>query len=688
MRSIELQFTINTLEDFHIGTGLDCVSLYDDGQYKDRDGNPAIRTETLKGLIKQSCSEVVKILNSEYKPAFDQLFEFKNLGSLDVYVEYVKGSANIPFVIHRFTKIDQESGIAETGSLRDIEFGSKGCRFEAEIRFLLINDEHEETVRELLIYGIRNLKWLGGYRRRGFGAVKCEPKQSIPENETAKQINLSGRAFRLRLELQDDVCLAGAGQTGNIIQTMDYISGTTVMGMLRNILLKINKPDNCFFDDGNMRVTNFYPVKSGSNGLVIPVPLSLRKKKSIEKYRNFYLGKREKGACKREIPHWALQQKNAKAEENQLKNIVSQDTLIERNNQETSKDKSFASGYIICANYPDFADAIYYNPNRLLIMRNSIDAETQTTKDNALFSQEMIEKKTQFTGEITFVTEEAGKAFIETCQDWLVGKYCLHAGRGGKPIKIIDIQPVNENRSETISLRQESPRNIAITLISDAILFNEELMPETELKPDHLGLENELKLIKSITTGRIHQSFCGVAGLRRFSDRVISKGSCFLYEMQNGAAQEAVIEKLRILAEKGIGLKTDEGFGSFLVNMPLHWTSVPREQSREYITSAKTPQYLVDKLNKTEELLQRAREESGIIKETSENFVNRIISYMEVRYSKETLKIEIEHGKSTRNSQKWKEFEVLFNKLADDDDFYEIIKLIYLKKKSKGGQRK
>jgi len=109
MRSIELQFTINTLEDFHIGTGLDCVGLYDDGQYKDRDGNPAIRTETLKGLIKQSCSEVVKILNSEYKPAFDQLFEFKNLGSLDVYVEYVKGSANIPFVIHRFTKIAQRA---------------------------------------------------------------------------------------------------------------------------------------------------------------------------------------------------------------------------------------------------------------------------------------------------------------------------------------------------------------------------------------------------------------------------------------------------------------------------------------------------------------------------------------------------------------------------------------------------
>lgn len=83
MKPINISFKIETHEDFHIGTGMDNVGLFDDGQLKDENGFPLVRTETLKGLLKQSCLEIRnefgKFEEKEYYDAFDQMFDFKNL---------------------------------------------------------------------------------------------------------------------------------------------------------------------------------------------------------------------------------------------------------------------------------------------------------------------------------------------------------------------------------------------------------------------------------------------------------------------------------------------------------------------------------------------------------------------------------------------------------------------------------
>ncbi len=43
------------------------------------------------------------------------------------------------------------------------------------------------------------------------------------------------------LENLDDVTISERGQIGNGIKTLDYIPGTTILGMLRNILFLENK---------------------------------------------------------------------------------------------------------------------------------------------------------------------------------------------------------------------------------------------------------------------------------------------------------------------------------------------------------------------------------------------------------------------------------------------------------------
>lgn len=686
MKAINLQFTINTKEDFHIGTGLDCVGLYDDGQLKDSDGNPAIRSETLKGLLKQSCLEVRKISEDDYKEAFDQVFDFKNLGSLDVFVEYLKDSSTSPFIIHTFTAIDPETGKGKDGSLRDIEFGSKGCQFKCEIHFELKNDNFETKVIELLRYGIKNLKWMGGYRRRGFGAISCDNVQEIELSELAKNDVLVGTKFRILLKLKDDVCLGGAGQTGNNIHTMDYISGTTAMGMFRNILLKMNKSGLKFMDAGNVSVSNFYPTDQSSidDQVVIPAPASLRQKKKVARYAEYYIN-RKKDVETLEIPPWALKAVPEGGNDRLLKDIISQDTLIDENEKDQSgaSDKSISNEFIIFENADmKWQTARFYKPQKTVIMRNRISEKTQTTSDDDLFSQEMIVSGTNFMGEISFCEDEQAQTFITEYRDWLSGKYNFHVGRGAKPIELVAIKAVPDEILAIKPARNGEKEYFTITLKSDVILYDDNLMPETVIHPKHLNLENEVTLLNHIGANRIHQSFSGLAGLRRFSDRVISKGSCFYYQINESSDTEDVMNKLAILAKSGLGFKTDEGFGEILINLSVH--QINKIDSAKYyyqLENSKLPAYQQNKLERSEMLHNIANKLAKEYKSKNVgiNFINKIIAYMEAGYDYAVIAEEIRHGKTTSNGEKWKEFEKLYNNPEIGQNRDEIIHLIHLK---------
>jgi len=670
MKAINIEFTIETLEDFHIGTGLDCAGLYDDGQVKDSSGNPAIRPETLKGLLKQSCLEVKRNLKG-YDDAFNELFYFKNLGSLDLFIEYKGCESNNPFIIHTFTAIDKKTGTGKKGSLRDIEFGSKGCKFDCKLHFELKNDIQYEKVKKLIEFGIKNLKWMGTSRRRGFGEIKCKNVNDYNIKLKPKPI-ISDEKFRVFLELQDDVCIAGAGQTGNIIHTLDYISGTTALGMLRNPLLKMNKSTD-IMDDGNISVTNFYPIgKEWNNDLktkmVIPVPSSLRKNKGVDQFEEYYRDKRNNDDIL-EIPYWALDAKPTKGNKKSFKNIVSQDTLIDDNNtdQDGASDKSISGEYLVFDdNKLNWENAKFFKPKKNLIMRNRITESTQSTDDDGIFTQEMIEKGTVFVGEISFDSNAISAVNNSNNLDQKNDKTTF------KPIVIK--KKVNDKKIEV--------KVFSVTLFSDVILYDDKLMPETVIHPKYLGFDGEIKLINSISSTRIHQSFSGLAGLRRFSDRVISKGSCFLYELKDKAKWDNVKKKLEELPNK-IGFKTDEGFGQIIINLSVHQIGKMKNANFAYeLENPELPKFQIKELIQNEELLIKAEELKKKHSISSSTFINRIIGYMEAKKSEEFLTEKIEHGKTTSSEKHWNLFKNLFNDSIlnnkSKDEKYTIIRLAYL----------
>ena len=715
MKLITIAFEINALEDFHIGTGLDCTGLYDDGQLKDDQGNPSIRPETMKGLLRQSCREIKRAFPGTYDGAYNAVFHFREMGSLDVSVSY-QGCDTSPFIIHTFTAIDSKTGTGLDSTLRDIEFGAKGCRFDCRVYLELRQEKLFEKTKQLLQLGIRNIKWIGGLRRRGFGAVRCRIFQrdfgSASNNFDEEQI---GCCVRLLLEFQDDVCLSGAGQTGNHIHTLDYITGTTALGMLRNILLKTtDKEDLSFMDDGNVSITNFYPTpkKKLDDSVVIPAPASLRKRKSLDQYRQYYLDRRSEPESDQEVPHWMIRPVLKQGDNPQhFFHYVNQDTLIEDNVKDPDgfSDKSISGEYIVFDNNSlDPSSAGFFKPKKILVMRNTITPETQTAEENALYTQDMIGSGTCFAGMIRFSDTEKAERFKTVYKDWLTGKLNFHAGRGGKPLAVKDVKLLEapetlEEKKTFFTDLQDTAGNFlfSVTLLSDLILYDENLMPETILHPRYLKLDKELKLEKYLVSNRIHQSFSGLSGLHRFSDRVITKGSCFLYSLTENGEYDLVKNALLELEANCIGLKKEEGFGRVAVNLPVHAGNPGQISNENYaykVIQSQIPGFLKSELEKIDADLAEAEKSVKVhlsySKESGNTFINRIISYMEAGVPGETIEQELTHHtqRRTKAADNWKTFKQAWDKLngsrSDNqpekfqEQIYRLIKLAHLLKKA------
>ena len=404
-----------------------------------------------------------------------------------------------------------------------------------------------------------------------------------------------------------------------------------------------------------------------------------------------------------------------------FRNIANQDTLIEtKETDETGvSDKSISGEYLIFDDYKAMKTetAVFFKPKKELVMRNSITPETQSTDDNALFTQDMIKKGTKFVGYLKFKNDKSSKDFVTVYEDWITGKYNFHTGRGGKPVLLKEIKSISEIPQPRISeLEVKGKKNqFTITLLSDTILYDDNVMAETVLHPKHISKTLRLKIKKEpeksdvvlknhISANRIHQSFSGLAGLRRFSDRVVSKGSCFLYELHNGKTISDVKNDLIKLQNEGIGFKKDEGFGRIVVNLSVHdFQKNDKELIQTFkLSKIEISDFYRDDLTEKNKLISEATKLiPDEFKYKGSTFTNRIISYMEAEYPAQEIDIEIKRSidKKTNAKDNWETFKKYFwDKLKDiyssntenqmfsnQKRVYELIKISHLKIKLNNG---
>ena len=182
-----MEYSITFYTNWHCGSGLSSGADCDALVAKDKNGLPFVPGKTIKGLLREAATEVVKfkkidkgneklikIFGLPYKSNDDDTVNqgetyFSNAQLLKNEEDVLKNSDLTKYLFdsHAFTKIDK-NGIAADTSLRRME-SVVPCVLYGEI--LNIPNGCEDILKDALKY----TKRLGLDRNRGFGRCDFQP---------------------------------------------------------------------------------------------------------------------------------------------------------------------------------------------------------------------------------------------------------------------------------------------------------------------------------------------------------------------------------------------------------------------------------------------------------------------------------------------------------------------------------
>ena len=666
MQIIKITCIMEMLEDFHLGTGTGNIGLFDDGQYRDQ-GVVSIRESSLKGLLKDSCRQINQYhadfadgKEDDCNKYYHRIFEsHQDLHSLDIQIEPTSPEEKRNnTVIHFFTALDSETGTAQANTLRSLEFGAKSLKFRVRVSYIC-QDEDSEAIKDYLEEALRNIKSLGGHRRRGFGALHISEIQStLSSPEAVETLTCSGSSIELILELQEDTLISAKAQSGNMLETNDYITGTTILGMLRAKLLGM-KIKNAYLDDDSVRASFFYPLPvlaPDAKYIVHPVFTSLRKKKDYRK-----VGKDEE-----QIPIWALCERSP--QQKSVADILSQNTL-RTDIEHSDPSKGMYDGYLCLktSESQDWGKALYYKARTRTHQRNDIDPSKQRTKqDGGVFVEQRIEKGSCFMGRLHFKDESACADFCRDFSPWLSGANMLNLGRGAKPCKIKSYTVLSV--SDTNHSLVLDDNSFTISLISDVVLFDAKLRPVSHFNEECLAsllgdsyCKDDFVLERYSERSGITSSFSGTTGLRRFRDIAIRKGSSYRFVLQDPTKTESLVKDLQALEQTGIGIKKNEGFGVIVINHPIHGIAPAQLSSdqaeaklcvAESIVNNAESRRLTDKAkvyHEADDLLSKLQKEKNETRDLWKSFAFKIINLISENDSRNALNAKLHDIEEVKN---------------------------------------
>lgn len=191
-----IKATIRFNSDFHIGSGVGKAGYIDSLFVKDTDGKPVITGQTLKGIIKDSCTRIARsfgiscddnrkcdcliceIFGRESRPG-KYLFTPARLkeNGKDKEEEYP---------IRKRTSIDKETGTAKEHALFSTEVAPLNLEFKFTIK-PKPSKKPDSLEKTLLIAGILWTREIGGNRRRGLGHCRMTVEEPVVNKEGLKQ---------------------------------------------------------------------------------------------------------------------------------------------------------------------------------------------------------------------------------------------------------------------------------------------------------------------------------------------------------------------------------------------------------------------------------------------------------------------------------------------------------------------
>jgi CRISPR-associated protein Csx10 len=371
------------------------------------------------------------------------------------------------------------------------------------------------------------------------------------------------QAIRYRITSLSPLLFSSNTGDPNMVATLDYIPGTHLRGMIANEFIKRKglgekaHEDEKFyrwFLKGDIKTTNGYIVqeRNGEFYRNLPIPFSIQKEKGKE---TFY------------------------------------DLLFQ--NKDFDKQTKAVFGFATIEEGEDENKLIIKGVKKSLNFHHARDREKGVSKEGQIFNYESINEGQVFEGFI-IGKEDDLRELTGIISD---GVYYIGRSRNNQygkiRFEILSKEP-EEFHSE-VKIEEEPKDDIVLTLLSDTIIYNEMGFSTTDLRE----LEKLLncKIIKSFIKQSDEEGFISVWKLKTPSEICFKAGSCFLLE-------GADMEKLKELQKTGIGLRTHEGFGRFIIGLQKENDIKLKDENDEEYRKPNSPLS-----EKTNELIKKVIEE-------------------------------------------------------------------------------
>lgn len=355
---------------------------------------------------------------------------------------------------------------------------------------------------------------------------------------------------------------------GNEVDTLDYIPGSALRGMLSEAFLHTGRQSNALFRrvfvDEVVCFPNLYPVVD-NKGTARPIPLSAYTCKSEPGFKND-----ERRFDEPEEPHgvWDLLFEDC-------------DGFTGRKDRRCHKENE-------CAHAPLKPHEGFYNgsdptPQTIQIAsvistRTAIQTKTQSALEASLHSQRELPAGTKFRGLLTATDEHTLDALEKALGSPVIG----YTGRRRAGKVTLTLQPPSLQSPQPTFLEewplQEGWSFFAFTLLSDTILLDRLLRPVVTLTPDILqdreqfcGFPTEVSvcIVKAFCATRRISGWHSIARIFKPNDIALVKGSTFLLKVPT-KDKGFVQQWMSSVIANGIGLRKSEGFGRVCFDEPLH----------------------------------------------------------------------------------------------------------------------
>lgn len=526
---VRLTLTAEFLSDAHLGSGSGGAGI-DALMARDRYGRPVVWASHVEGVLRDAARRLRDSTKAEVffgRPGGDygrgdrQRAVFTSL--------YAQGTAE-SHIWRSCAREAFDNRASKDDTLRVVEYVSRGARLVGQVE---LPESDVPTLQRL----VQEVDALGSGRATGAGRVNLSLAEAPV---TPHKLGISTGRLALLLKNRDPLCIAATATPDNLIPSLAFVPGRTLLGALAAWLVGEGERETAsLLTSGRISVSDALPLPEAPPRLdsvdVLPAPLTLQSRKPP--------------GTAGEIPWWAKPK-----------------LLTRRLDAWSTAEKlKRPEDDLFVYRAGEGAPWTTYRPARRVRLRNGRPDAKQV--DPSLFAIEQIVEETRFLAELHGSPEDM-KALAGKLNPILEGRRWLRVGRSGAPVEVSSLSwcgaAAPGKAAETAILTLTSDLLVRDRLLRWCTALDEATLRELLGIDDIAIVRTEVGDYKLLQDSVMVHGFNGTSRLWRMPAAAIRRGSVFEVK---GMGVATLAE--RAARRQWLGERTHEGHGRYRIDNVL-----------------------------------------------------------------------------------------------------------------------